>query len=130
MNLNSKKVTVQKSASDLCDYLTDVKNFEGLMPDNISKFEVIRDNAFVFALKGMPEIALEVKEVDKPTKIVLGAISDKLPFTLTGNIDEVSENTSNIELHFEGDFNTMMAMMIKGPITKFIETLSSNMEKL
>lgn len=130
MNLNSKKVTVQKSASDLCDYLTDVKNFEGLMPENISKFEVIRENAFVFALKGMPEIALEVKEVEKPNKVVLGAISDKMPFTLTGSIEEVSENTSTVELLFEGKFNAMMAMMIKGPISKFIETLSSNMEKL
>lgn len=130
MNIKSKKVSVQKSASELCDYLADVKNFENLMPENISKFEVIRENAFVFALKGMPEIALEVKDVKKPNKVVLGAISDKLPFTLTGNIDEVSENTSNVELLFDGEFNSMMAMMIKGPITKFIETLSSNLGKL
>ena len=130
MELNTKKVTVQKSAAELRDFLMDVKNFEGLMPENISKFEVIRDNAFVFALKGMPEIALELKDVEKPNKVVLGAISDKLPFTLTGNIEEVSEETSSVELLFEGEFNAMMAMMIKGPITKFIETLSSNMEKL
>lgn len=129
MKLNSKIVTVQKSASDLCDYLADVKNFENLMPDNISKFEVIRDNAFVFALKGMPEIALEVKEVEKPNKVVLGAISDKLPFTLIGNIEEVSENTSTVELLFEGEFNAMMAMMVKGPISKFIDTLSTNLEQ-
>jgi hypothetical protein len=97
------------------------------MPDNISKFEVIRDNAFVFALKGMPEIALEVKEVNSPNKVTLGAISDKLPFTLIGNIDAINETSSDVVLQFEGDFNPMMAMMIKGPITKFIETLSSNL---
>ncbi|MCF6307291.1 MAG: SRPBCC family protein [Flavobacteriaceae bacterium] len=130
MNLNSKKVTVQKSATELCDFLCDVKNFEQLMPDNISKFEVIRDNAFVFALKGMPEIALEVKEVIVPNKVVLGAISDKIPFNLTGNITEINETSSEAELQFEGDFNPMMAMMIKGPITKFLETLSSNLENI
>ncbi len=130
MKLNSKKVTVQKSAEALCDFLTDVKNFETLMPENISKFEVIRENAFIFALKGMPEIALEVKDVEKPNKVVLGAISDKIPFTLTGNIEEISENTSTVELLFEGEFNTMMAMMVKGPISKFIETLASNLEQL
>ncbi|MFK5983273.1 MAG: SRPBCC family protein [Flavobacteriaceae bacterium] len=129
MNLNSKKVTVQKSATDLCDFLCDVKNFKQLMPNNISKFEVIRDNAFVFALKGMPEIALEVKEVIAPNKVTLGAISDKIPFTLIGNITEINETSSEAELQFEGDFNPMMAMMIKGPITKFLETLSSNLEK-
>ena len=66
MNLTSKKVTVQKSAEALFDFLCDVKNFEKLMPDTISKFEIIRDDAFVFALKGMPEIALELKEVNSP----------------------------------------------------------------
>lgn len=130
MKLNSKTVTVQKSASQLCDFLTEVKNYKDLMPENINKFEVIRENAFVFALKGMPEIALEVKEVEKPNKVVLGAISDKLPFTLTGNIQEVSDSTSTVELLFEGEFNAMMAMMVKGPISKFIETLASNLEKI
>ncbi|PHS60474.1 MAG: orotate phosphoribosyltransferase [Flavobacterium sp.] len=130
MNLNSKKVTVQKSAAELCDFLCDVKNFEQLMPDNISKFEVIRDNAFVFALKGMPEIALEVKEIVAPNKVILGAISDKIPFNLTGNITEINETSSEAELLFEGDFNPMMAMMIKGPITKFLETLTSNLENI
>ena len=130
MNLTSKKVTVNKSANDLCLFLSDVKNFEQLMPENISKFEVIRDNAFVFALKGMPEIALEVKEVNPPNKVVLGAISDNLPFTLTANVEPVDETTSQAELLFEGEFNSMMAMMIKSPISKFLETLTTNMEKL
>lgn len=130
MNLTSKKVTVQKSANELCDFLCDVKNFENLMPDNISKFEVIRDNAFIFALKGMPEIALEVKEVNAPNKVTLGAISDKLPFTLIGNIEAINETTSDVDLQFEGEFNSMMAMMIKGPITKFIDTISSKLGAL
>ncbi len=130
MNLESNQVTVNKSATELVAFLSDVKNFEQLMPDNISKFEVIRENAFVFALKGMPEIALEIKESLPPNKVVLGAISDKLPFTLTAAIDEVNEQSSNAQLHFEGEFNAMMAMMVKGPISKFLETLSSNLAKL
>lgn len=130
MELNSKKVIVNKSATDLCTYLSEVKNFEHLMPDNISKFEVIRDDAFIFALSGMPEIALEVKEIVSPHKVTLGAISDKIPFILEGHIDRVDDNTSNAELIFKGEFNAMMAMMVKGPITKFIDTLSTNLTKI
>ena len=127
MKIESKKVTVQKTAAALCSFLSDVKNFEQLMPENSSKFEVINDQAFVFALKGMPEIALEVKEVNTPSQVVLGAMSDKLPFTLTGNIVALDENTSEAELLFEGDFNPMMKMMIQGPISKFLETLVTNL---
>lgn len=130
MNLESPKVSVDQSAQQLFDSLSDVKNFEKLMPDTIAKFEVIGDDAFIFGLKGMPEIKLKMKEKVAPNKIVLGAASDKLPFTLTANINAVAENKADVQLFFEGEFNAMMAMMVKGPIGKFIETLATNMNKL
>lgn len=130
MNLDSPKVTVDKPAQYIFDALTDVKNFEKLMPDNIAKFEVTGDESFIFALKGMPEIKLKLKEKSAPNKVILGAASEKLPFTLTGDINSISDTSSEIQLHFEGEFNAMMAMMIKGPISKFIETLAANMHKL
>jgi hypothetical protein len=71
-----------------------------------------------------------MKEKLASSKIVLGAASDKLPFTLLATIDSVSENSCDVQLIFEGEFNAMMAMMIKGPISKFIETLVENMSKL
>ncbi len=130
MNLESPKVTVEKSSQELFDLLSDVKNFEKLMPDNIAKFEVIGEDAFIFGLKGMPEIKLKMKEKIAPNKIVLGAASDKLPFTLVANIETLSDTSSAVKLDFDGEFNAMMAMMIKGPIGKFIETLANNMPKL
>ena len=129
MILNSKKVVVKKSAASVCDFLSDVKNFEELMPESISKFEIIRENAFVFALKGMPEIALEVKEINSPDTVVLGAISDKIPFSLTANIAAIDESTSDAEFIFSGEFNSMMAMMIKSPLNKLLATLAENLKK-
>ena len=130
MNLESPKVTVDKSAQQLFDSLSDVKNFEKLMPENVAKFEVTGDDSFIFALKGMPEIKLKVREKFPPNKLILGAASDKLPFTLTANIYQIADSQSQVQLLFEGEFNAMMGMMIKGPITKFLETLSTNMGKL
>jgi len=129
MNLESPKVTIEKSQEDTFNFLSDIKNFEHLMPENISKFEVLNDDTFVFALKGMPEIELKKKEVIAPDKIVLGAAGGKLDFSLIGHIIEIESNKSEVQLHFEGDFNPMMAMMIKGPINKFLETLATNLPK-
>ncbi len=130
MNLESPKVSVSKSADYIFEALSEVKNFEKLMPDTITKFEVLEAGTFIFGLKGMPEIILKLKEKKAPNKIIFGAASDKLPFTLIANIEGISENSSEVKLDFEGEFNAMMAMMIKGPITKFIETLVHNMQKL
>ncbi|MFB9054379.1 SRPBCC family protein [Formosa undariae] len=127
MNLESPKVTIDKSSQEVFDFLSDIKNFEKLMPDNISKFEILDDDKFLFALKGMPEIILKKKEVTPPNKIVLGAAGGKIDFSLVGHINETTEGKSDVQLKFEGDFNPMMAMMIKGPISKFIETLVTKM---
>lgn len=130
MNLESNKVTVDKSAQDLFNSLSDVKNFEKLMPDSIAKFEVTGEDSFIFGLKGMPEIKLKTKEKTPPSQIVLGAASDKLPFTLTANLIEIDIIKTEVQLLFNGEFNAMMGMMIKGPISKFMEALTQNMSKL
>ncbi|MBT8273371.1 MAG: SRPBCC family protein [Bacteroidia bacterium] len=126
MTLNSPKVNVDKSAQELFDFLSNVENFEKLMPENISKFEVLGDDKFLFALSGMPEIILQKKEAEAPNKIVLGAAGGKIDFSLTGQITSLDTDKSDVQLVFSGDFNPMMAMMIKGPISKFIETLTTN----
>ena len=129
MNLESPKITVDKAPQEVFDFLSDIKNFKLLMPENISKFEVLIEDTFIFALKGMPEITLKKKELAPPNKIVLGAAGGKLDFSLTGNIVAINENSSEVQLDFSGDFNPMMAMMIKGPISKFIETLATSIPK-
>ncbi len=130
MHIEVPKKKVAKSAQEVFDFLVDIKNFEKLMPENIDKFEVLDDKTFKFALKGMPEIVLRLKEQHPHEKVILGAASDKLPFTLTGDIQSLTGNESEVSLSFEGEFNAMMAMMIKAPITNFMQTLSTNMDKI
>lgn len=128
MNLESPKVTVQKSKEDIFKYLSKAENFKEIMPKNIDKFEA-NENSFLFALKGMPEIKLNIVEQESKNKIVLNSASDKFPFTLTANIDGVEENSSDVQLFFDGKFNPMMAMMVKGPLQKFIDALINNIGK-
>ncbi|WP_456377361.1 SRPBCC family protein [Lutibacter sp.] len=129
MNLESKKTVINKSQKEFFEFLSDLKNFEQLMPENTEKFEVDGDS-FIFSLKGMPEIRLVVKERVEYNKIVLGAASSKLNFMLTALINEISSTTCETQLVFEGDFNPMMAMMVKRPLQKFIDTLTEQAENL
>lgn len=130
MHITTPNKNVPKGDKEIFDFLTDLKNFETLMPENIDKFELINENRFLFSLRGMPEIVLERKGQTPNSQIVLGAASEKLPFTLTADIAKVNENESQVTLSFEGQFNAMMGMMIKKPITNFMGTLSENLGKI
>jgi carbon monoxide dehydrogenase subunit G len=129
MNIEGNKVTVAKSQKETFEFLADLKNFEQLMPISIQKFEVDGDS-FIFGLKGMPEIRLILKEKTPYSNITLGAASSKLDFHLVADITEVDASTSAVQLHFNGQFNAMMAMMVKRPLNSFIETLTANLGKL
>ena len=130
MELESNKVTVQKSQQELFNFLTNVENYEKIMPESKEKFEVRSEDTFAFALKGMPEIELQIQETREPEFIVLGSTSDKLNFSLDVVIEPAGPNQSEAQMFFHGKFNTMMAMMVKGPLKKFIATLSENVSKL
>ena len=130
MHLESPVSKVNKPAQYIYDSLTNVENFRKLMPDSIAKFEVLGDDSFIFGLSGMPEIKLKIAQKIPPSQIVLNSPSEKLSFSLTGDIKPISNTESEVKLLFDGEFNAMMAMMIKGPITKFLETLAANMSKL
>lgn len=130
MHIEATKQKIAKSDREVFEFITDVKNFESLMPESIDKFELLDGDTFKFALKGMPEIVLRLKEKEPHSRVVLGAASNKLPFTLTADIVALGDNASEVALSFEGQFNAMMAMMVKSPITKFMETLSTNLGKL
>lgn len=129
MNLESPKVSAPKTSKDVYDFLSDINNFEALMPENTSKFEVLSEDTFVFALKGMPEIVLKKKDATPHSRIEFGAAGGKIDFSLVANISDENDSESGVQLVFSGDFNPMMSMMIKGPINKFIETLATNLPK-
>ncbi len=129
MNIEGNVVKVKKSSKDLYTFLSKLENYEKLMPENTQKFEVDGES-FLFGLKGMPEIRLIMKEQTEFSNITLGAASSKLPFTLAADIIELSETESEVQLKFDSQFNAMMAMMAKSPITKFINALTENLEKL
>lgn len=130
MFIETPEKRIAKSDKEIFEFLTELKNFEKLMPDTIDKFEILTEDRFLFALKGMPEIVLERKSQTEFSQLVLGAASSKLPFTLTADITPQSDSQSDVKLSFEGAFNAMMAMMVKSPITNFMGTLSEKLSEI
>lgn len=61
MNLESPKVTVEKSAEYIFNALTDIKNFEKLMPENLYVVALViiaKALSFLTAIANNPSMAL------------------------------------------------------------------------
>ena len=129
MEINSSIARVNHSTEQLFSKLCKVETYEDLMPEGAA-FTKVDSNRFRFKLGGMPEIGLNIGDKQPNELIILISSSDKISFSLRGQLTKVSETQSDIQLHFKGDFNPMMAMMVKKPLTQFMESLIGNMHKL
>lgn len=128
MNLEGRKIIVNKSSSELAGMLKNPQDYKDLMPEGLQSFEA-REDGFKFGLKGMPEIALKIDNVSD-TEVVLKSASSSLDFALTGSMNPLNEKQTEVQLLFEGKFNPFIKMMVEKPLQNFINSLTDKIEQL
>ena len=130
MELKSLISNSKLSTKNLFDKLSVIENFETLMPESVSKFELIDSESFLFSIKGMPTFKLKIEEKLTSKKIVLKSVESKITFYLIGLIKELDDKNSTFQIEFKGQLNPMMEMMVKTPLQTFIDDLSKNVKNL
>jgi carbon monoxide dehydrogenase subunit G len=128
MKLESSIATVAKPIEDVFEQLTRASTYEQLMPEEAS-FKIKDEKHFSFKLGSMPVIPLKLERQTPNTQIVMAADGVNVPFELHANLEAVDGETK-IQLVFEGNINPMMQMMVKKPLTQFLEALIANTGKL
>ncbi|WP_379969151.1 SRPBCC family protein [Epilithonimonas sp. UC225_85] len=128
MNLEGRKIIVNKSSSELAGMLKNPQGYKDLMPDSLQNFEA-REDGFKFGLKGMPEIALKIENVTD-SEVVLKSASSSLDFALTGTMNALNEKQTEVQLLFDGKFNPFIKMMVEKPLQNFINSLTDKIEQL
>ena len=130
MKLNSNSTQLNISDTTLFEKLCAIENFKLIMPENISKFEILDQSTLIFSLKGMPPIKLIFGEKHSPSLITLNSSESKINFSLSAHIKKIDENSCEFSLEFNGDLNPMIQMMVKTPLQTFINDISKNTSSL
>jgi hypothetical protein len=129
MIIESPNTNINQPIQTVIDFVSVPENYKQLMPENISKFELTGNQSFKFALQGMPEFELKIVDI-QAHKILLTSANEKTPFQLSLLLNSITENNTSAQFVFEGNFNAMMAMMIKNPISNFLGVLSQKLGSL
>jgi carbon monoxide dehydrogenase subunit G len=78
----------------------------------------------------MPKVGLQKAESDNPNEIALKAAGGSIDFKLICRINPISDNQTKVQLHFEGEFNPMIRMMVEKPLKRLIDDLSEGLKGL
>ena len=122
LTLKSKTISTNKSTTDVFNYLSELSNFEDLMPANVRSFQV-ENNHVILDIHGIGKLELAVVESESPHKIIMMP-QNRVPFKfdIHWNIQSINDNQSQIQAIINADLNMMMRMMAEKPLNDFINT--------
>lgn len=129
--IETKKAISPNSAEKLFAFLTDMNNFEKLMPeDKIEKWTSEKDQC-EFTIKGMARIGLKIKETEAPNKIIVESFGKvPFPFDLEIYLNPKGDSETETYMIFKGEINAFMKMMVEKPLKNFFEMLVDQAAKL
>lgn len=128
--IESEIVDINNSAENIFNYLSDFRNFEKLMPSQVTNWTATSDECS-FTINGMATIGMKIIEKTSFTKITINS-NGKVPFTfqLFIFITQKNENNSVGQLIFESDLNPMLKMMVVKPLGNFFNMLAHKMKDI
>src|SRR6476646_7572774 len=99
--LESEKVEIGNSAQNIFNYLSDFKNFEKLMPSQVTNWQSTSDECS-FTINGMATIGMKIVEKTPFSKITITS-NGKVPFEfkLFVFIEEKGPSSCSGQLVFE-----------------------------
>jgi len=121
--IESEKVTVNKPASEVFSWLSDLNNYQSLMPAQVEDW-VSTENDCSFTIKGMASLGMAIDEKQPNTQIKL-VRKGKAPFdfALYSNIKEIEPGKTELQLSFDADLNPFLKMMAEKPLGNFLNML-------
>ena len=130
MEISKQTNILQFSSLKIYDFIINIDNYKTILGDEISDFEKLSVNEFKIKIGSMPKISLELVENRPSSSVKLLSNDSNLNFQISITVDSVDNNSSVVYVKFEGKFSTMIEMMIKNPLEKFINSLKNKVEEL
>ena len=118
------------SSNEVYDYVIKIDNYEAILGDEIRNFEKLNENQFKIKIGSMPNIWLELVEDNINSCVKLISNDSNLNFKILISINSIDEKSSVVNVKFDGKFSSMIEMMIKNPLEKFIDSLRNKIEDL
>jgi hypothetical protein len=121
--INSDKKIINKSAGKIFNYLSDLNNWENIMPDRVVDWKSTADT-FHFTIQGTASLGMRKSLVKTDEQIIL-IKEGKAPFdfNMEVNLKGISDVESEIQMILNADLNAMLKLLAVSPLTNFLNML-------
>lgn len=129
MKIETTHQKINSSSKEVFIFLTDMNNFQKLLPDDKIENWKSTNEECSFRIKGMTDIGMK-RTTSTPNSLINIVSHGKVPFPFTLNIHLSEENnTTTAYLVFDGEVNPFMVLMVEKPLTNFFNMLAEKLVK-
>jgi carbon monoxide dehydrogenase subunit G len=127
--IESNEAAVSKSAEEVYLFLSDFRNFEKLMPEQVTNWKATEDECS-FTIKGMASLGMKIKN-KIPNSLIEIERGEKAPFDFTMKCMIADKQPqSSVKLALEADMNPMLKLMAEKPLTNFLNLLVNKLAEI
>jgi hypothetical protein len=123
--IESEKMLINKSQSEVFSFLGDFNNYQSMMPEQVTDWKSTADECS-FTIKGMASLGMKIISKTPETEIKI-IKNGKAPFdfVLFCMIEPSGNNTNSsfLQLIFDADLNPFLKMMAEKPLQNFLNLL-------
>ena len=132
VKIESKKVEIKRNVEFVYEYLADFTHFSMVANDKIENFKATQDKCS-FTIKGMTDMGLKIISRLPNESITISNDTDvpssmPLNFLIIFEFERVEPYVTKVIVKMELDANPMIAMMVKKPLEKFVNSLADGMK--
>lgn len=129
MEIKSTPAIVNANIKTAHDFLIDARNMEHLLPmDKVSEFKA-DEKKCSFKVQGGFEISLIEEGSNGSSEVYLRAgESSPFPFKLTVHLLPISDTETEGFIHFNGEVNMFLKMMVEKPLSALFEFMTKQLQ--
>lgn len=128
MIIKSEYKELNKSAEFIFEFLTDFRNFEKLMPEQIANWQADAETCS-FEITGMASIQLRIVEKRSPEFLkIVAEGKTPFPFSLITRLQKKSDILTESFFEIDADVNPVMSMMVKRPLENLVNIMNDKLK--
>ncbi len=121
LTIESKTGIANGTPKQVFDYVTDFRNFAGLLPQDRMEDLEISEDRISFGLQGLGTVGLKIDEKLPDSRVTIGATENSsADFTFIIHLDETPDKKAKVKLNLKANLNMFLEMMAKGPLQQFV----------
>jgi hypothetical protein len=129
--IESKKIDIYSPAEKIFDFLADFTHFSLLLPDKVENWKATKDKCS-FTLTGLSDFGMQISQRNPYSSIqIINDEEIKMPvkfeFVWLFTNEELSK--TRVQAVFNLDINPMMLMMVKKPLSNFMDVLVDKLKE-